>query len=250
MANYLDDVVGVVVTALKNKGLWDNLLWVTSSDNVGPVYPGGGANNFPLKSGKVSDWQGGVRVNAFVSGGFLPEAMQVTKTEGYIHLADWYGTFCGLAGVDATDARAAAANLPPVDIMDMWPLLSGQNTTSPRMDVPISNETLISGDYKILVGDVPQAGYTGPMYSDTSHAEGINLKAQCGDTGCLYNIKTDPEERNNLASAMPDILKDIRSKLAKRQATYFNPNRGNFWPGACDIATNKYSGFWESFLDL
>ena len=250
MVNYLDDVVGVVVTALKNKGLWDNLLWVTSSDNGGPVYPGGGANNFPLKGGKVSDWQGGVRVNAFASGGFLPEAMRGTKTEGYIHLADWYGTFCGLAGVDATDARAAAANLPPVDSMDMWPLLSGQNTTSPRMDVPISNETLISGDYKILVGDVPQAGYTGPMYPNTSHAEGINLKAQCGDTGCLYNIKTDPEERNNLADAMPEMLKGMRSKLAKYQATYFNPKRGILWPGACEVATNKYGGFWGPFLEL
>ena len=67
MVNYLDDVVGKLVAALKSRGMWDNLLFVTSSDNGGPVYPGGGANNYPLKGGKMGDWQGGIRVNAFVS---------------------------------------------------------------------------------------------------------------------------------------------------------------------------------------
>jgi len=100
MVNYLDDVVGVIVKALKSRGLWDNLLFVTSSDNGGPVYPDFGASNYPLRGGKVSDWQGGVRVNAFVSGGFLLETMRGKKTEGYIHLADWYGTFCGHVATD------------------------------------------------------------------------------------------------------------------------------------------------------
>jgi arylsulfatase B len=37
MVNHLDDTVGTVVGALKARGLWDNLLWVTMSDNGGPV---------------------------------------------------------------------------------------------------------------------------------------------------------------------------------------------------------------------
>jgi len=133
--------------------------------------------------------------------------------------------------------------------MDMWPLLSGQNTTSPRVDIPISVNTLISGDYKILVGDVQQAGYTGPMYPNSTSPEGINNIANCGDSGCLYNIKTDPQERDNLAASMPDVLKEMQSKLAKHQATYFNPNRGKLWPGACDVAQKKYGGFWGPFLN-
>ena len=249
MVNYLDDVVGQVVAALKSRGLWDNLLLVTSTDNGGPVYLSGGANNYPLKGGKMSDWQGGIRGNAFVSGGLLPEAVRGTKTEGYIHLADWYGTFCGLAGVDPTDTKAAQHNLPPVDSMDMWPLISGQNSTSPRVDIPASFHTLISGDYKILIDSVSEAGWTGPQYPNKTHPEGIPHIQNCGDSGCLYNIKTDPEERNNLASTMPDVLKNMRSKLAKYQATYFNPFRGFTWPGACETAMNKYGGFWGPFLD-
>lgn len=33
--------------------------------------------------------QGGVRVNAFVSGGYLPEPVRGTKQEGIVHVADW-----------------------------------------------------------------------------------------------------------------------------------------------------------------
>lgn len=97
MVNYLDDVVSDIVKALKDKDLWDNLLFVISSNNDGPEYFGGGTNNYPLRGRKMTSWQGGVRVNAFVSGGFLPEAQ---RGDGYIHLADWYGAFCKLAGVD------------------------------------------------------------------------------------------------------------------------------------------------------
>lgn len=59
--------------------MWDNTLMVVGSDNGGPIYPNGGANNYPLKGGKMSDWQGGVGVNASMSGGFLPEKMRGQK---------------------------------------------------------------------------------------------------------------------------------------------------------------------------
>ena len=97
-------------------------------------------------------------MNGFVSGGYLPEKMRGQKTDGYIHIADWYATFCNLAGVDPTDERAAEAKLPPIDSLNMWPMISGQNMTSPRVDIPATYSTLISGDYKILQGDVAQAG--------------------------------------------------------------------------------------------
>eukprot|EP01050_Picozoa_sp_SAG11_P019053 SAG11_NODE_2975_length_2798_cov_1.751019_2_plen_201_part_00 len=38
---------------------------------------------------------------------------------------DFYATFCGLAGVEVADEAAAARRLPPVDSLDMWPMLSG-----------------------------------------------------------------------------------------------------------------------------
>lgn len=84
--NYLDDQVGAldvvdvvnvvvevgrVVAALRARGLWDDMLFVMSSDNGGPLYFSGnlsappalhdieGANNFPLRGGKGSITEGG-----------------------------------------------------------------------------------------------------------------------------------------------------------------------------------------------
>lgn len=173
--------------------------------------------------------------------------MRGQKTDQYIHIADWFATFCFLAGIDPKDERAAKANLPPVDSLNMWPLVSGQNMTSPRVDIPISNKTLISGSYKILTGSVPQAGWTGPHYPNTSHPAGITHRQECG-TGCLYNIMEDPEERNDLAETEVKVLKDMQKKLADYQATYFNPNRGKESPEACAAALGKYEGFWGPFL--
>ena len=47
---------------------------------------------------------------------------------------------------------------------------------------------------------------------------------------------------------MPDVLAQMQKKLQKYQETYFNPDRGSAWPGACETAINKYGGFWGPFL--
>ena len=70
---------------------YDDLIIVFSTDNGGPIYNNGsaGANNYPLKGGKMNNWEGGIRGNSFVSGGFLPEAVRGTKFEGMVALWDW-----------------------------------------------------------------------------------------------------------------------------------------------------------------
>lgn len=42
MVACLDDIVGNLTQAFHQSGIWDNLLWVTASDNGGPLYVGGG----------------------------------------------------------------------------------------------------------------------------------------------------------------------------------------------------------------
>ena len=39
MINYVDTLIGRVVNALKAKGMWDDLLWISSADNGGPSEP-------------------------------------------------------------------------------------------------------------------------------------------------------------------------------------------------------------------
>jgi len=122
--------------------MWEQTLLVFSTDNGGPIYynGSGGGNNYPLKGGKLSNWEGGIRGNAFVSGGWLPPAVRGTKYDGLIALWDWYATFASLAGVDPTDFRAARAQLPPIDSIDMSAVLLGTAVHPPRLELPIATE--------------------------------------------------------------------------------------------------------------
>ena len=89
MLTCTDDATGRLVSALKTKGMWANTLMVWSSDNGGPQY--WGANNHPLRGGKGTDFQGGVRTAAFVAGGLLPPSVRGTVLHDPIHIADWSG---------------------------------------------------------------------------------------------------------------------------------------------------------------
>ena len=118
MVRWLDSAVGNVTDRLRARGMYDQSLIVFTADNGGPVYFGGssGANNYPLRGGKTSNWQGGIRVNAWASGGMIPAAMRGRKLEGLTAVWDVYATFSAVAGADPTDHRAAAAGLPPIDV--------------------------------------------------------------------------------------------------------------------------------------
>ena len=112
MTWYVDQKVGAVVAALRSAGLWNNTLFVLTADNGGAAFSetgyscsfcngGAGGNNWPLRGGKHSAWEGGVRVNGLVAGGALPLAMQGTTITGLVGIEDWYRTFCKLyCGID------------------------------------------------------------------------------------------------------------------------------------------------------
>ena len=158
MSAFLDESVKNVTTALKQGGFWDKLLLVFFSDNggahhpsvvcsvsshdaaldTGPVYAGGAATNYPMRGGKISLWNGGVRVNAFVAGGMIPEAVRGQTLSGLVHGCDWYATLLALARVDDADPAGVAAGLPAPDGIDQWPYISGAVGASQRTEVPIA----------------------------------------------------------------------------------------------------------------
>jgi len=173
MVTFTDTGIGKMVDALKNRSMWDNTLVVVSADNGGAQYLSpkgyqlwGSGNNLPLRGGKTSEFEGGIRVNSFVTGGLIPQKMRGTESDALIHFADWYGTFCYLAGLpDWHDTVAIANGLPDTDAINQWPVLSGQTTTSQRTEVQVSPVTLIdyAGKWKLIIGPDP-----GSINSDTT----------------------------------------------------------------------------------
>ena len=155
MVSVADNVTGHVVEILKAKNMWNDTILVVSADNGGASCQG---SNHPLKGSKGTFFEGGVRAVAFASGGLLPEKMQGKTTEGFIHIADWYTTFCKLAGVDPSDSGEGKF---PVDGLDVWPIITGENNSTPHDEIVLGyNYTgkgaIIVGDYKLIVG--PQKG--------------------------------------------------------------------------------------------
>ena len=159
-------------------------------------------------STQMTNWQGGTRVNAWVSGGYLQQVAPKQigkKLEGVTHVCDFYATFAYLAGQDPTDHRAAAANLPPIDSLNLWPYLSGQNDTSPRSDVYMDTSALLSWPWKVMTGNNSGGCWMGPNYPNGTVDPGCNTTVACGDTGCLFNVEEDPTEHHDVAKEQPEV---------------------------------------------
>ena len=69
-----DDVTAFEVTAaLVNAGVWDNTVLLFMTDNGGPLTH---TFNYPLRGGKHTYWEGGVRGESFVYSTLLPAKVQ------------------------------------------------------------------------------------------------------------------------------------------------------------------------------
>lgn len=79
--NLLDDIVGQIVDKLKENELWDDTLLIFTTDNGGSLdLDETAGNNYPLRGGKMSNLEGGIRATTFVSGGYseLPHQIQLS----------------------------------------------------------------------------------------------------------------------------------------------------------------------------
>ena len=226
-----DANIGRIEDALRGRGVWEQTLAVSFSDNGGQTdLSYGGGNNSPLKGGKGSEWEGAIRVAAWVAGGALPAAVRGTTQPGIVHVADWAATLCGLAGGSAAacaaDARAAAAGLPPSDSLNVWPMLSGTNATSPRTEFAASSNALVTARFKLIEGTaVGSASWQGALWPNASSpAHPINAVVMNCSSGCLFDVAADPGEHVDVAASHPAELADMRRRLAAWRTTFYSNN--------------------------
>ncbi|XP_077982545.1 arylsulfatase B-like [Glandiceps talaboti] len=124
MITAMDDAVGRVVEGLKSTKLWNDTILIFSSDNGGPQNADNEGNNWPLRGGKVSCWEGGTRAVTFVNSALLQKC-GYNNTQ-MIHVTDWFPTIIKLAGGTLDSSRDH-------DGYDVWPAISN-NDTSPRTE--------------------------------------------------------------------------------------------------------------------
>ena len=265
MVTALDEGVGNVSRALHEVGMLETTLIVFFADNGGPIVTSGfSGNNYPRKGGKTDDFEGGVRVAAFISGGFVPAALRGTVNHAYVHAVDWYATLCGLAGVVADDPHEG---LPPIDAIDQWPTLLIPNATwqdGIRQEMVLSytdscatsapsgcNAALIQGRYKVVTGHQGGSGFwTGPIHPNTSGpADPKRNLTACGTfsccDGCLYDIQADPSEHKNLQRAMPALYAQLHARLLALGATEYQTRY--IQPGLECITAEQAKRYYRGF---
>jgi hypothetical protein len=148
--------------------------------------------------------------------------------------------------VDPKDEAALAAGLPPVDGVDLWPMLSGANTTSPRAVVPLSNEVLIVGSLKYIQSSQSEGIWQSALYPNAS----TNCSAQDAvhtPGPLLFDIIKDPEERHNLIQSEPQAAARLAAQLKEIAATTFVRDRGKSDPAACAWKA-AHQNFWGPWL--
>jgi arylsulfatase A-like enzyme len=212
MVAALDEAVGQIASAINDSGRRKNTLIIFCSDNGGPR-PGTVTSNNPLRAGKTTLYEGGVRVAAFATwDGYIPSATLTTP----LHIVDWYPTLLKLAGASLRQKFA-------LDGVDLWPSLTSGKPSRHKEILLNSTPTvgaLRMGDWKLVVHN------TADMIAPRRRAN-RTMEAFAPRSDELFNLVEDPEEKKNLAGDQPDRLKKLRSRyeeLARQAAPPKNRN--------------------------
>ena len=218
MLKSLDESVGRVLARLKERGVDQKTFVIFASDNGGFIgidkrsgLTTPTTNNAPLRSGKGSCYEGGIRIPLIVR---WPGVTKPSLCDEPVIVMDLFPTLLAAAGLK-----------PPADLtldgLDLTPILKDTDTSLDRdalffhyphyyaTTTPVS--AVRSGDWKLL------------EYLEDDHIE-------------LFNLKDDLGETNNLAKTFPAKAAELRERIHRLReeigASMPTPNP-NFKTEAC-----------------
>lgn len=178
----MDDAVGKVRQALKEKGLADNTIILFTSDQ------GGYFENPPYRGKKQGEtlYEGGARVPFFVY---------------------WPGV-----------TKPGTINDSVVQTTDIFPTLAEISGGTPSDYENLDGVSLVSTikENNLLNRNEPIYGYRAyqDLYVSVREKEWKLLGYRSGDIR-LYNLAIDPTEKNDVVEQNPDIVKKLIKKLLK-----------------------------------
>lgn len=210
MVHSMDDAIGRLLDELDKLGFTENTIIVFTSDNGGNMYngvtdvlPNGDkymavpTSNRPLRGGKATMFEGGVRVPTIIS--YPGITKPGTLSESLIQSTDFYPTLLNLANIKVPKNHA-------LDGIDITETLKGNGIQRegiftyfphqpPVPDWLPTSISVHSDDWKLI----------------RLFHQGKNFKHDY----LLYNLKWDISEHNNLAKKYPDKVVQLDSLIQK-----------------------------------
>jgi arylsulfatase A-like enzyme len=200
----VDESVGRVLEKLDELGLAENTLVIFSSDNGGVgsyksigLDKNGITDNSPLKGGKGSLYEGGVRVPYVFrwKGKIEPGRTEATP----INSVDLYPTLLDLAGAEPPADQ-------PLDGVSYAKLLTGAQ--------PVERDGGLYWHFPGYLGAAENTWRTTPVGAIRSGDWKLMEFFEDGRVE-LYNLKDDIGESKNLADAEPEKVRQLQDKLRK-----------------------------------
>lgn len=184
----VDNSVGQVIAALKKAGVDKHTLVIFTSDNgpwLSKKHHGGSA--LPLRDGKFSTYEGGMREPC------------IMRWPGRIPAGKVCSEICGTIDVLPTFAKLAGTNVPTdrvIDGNDIWPLMAGRSGARSPHEA-----------YFYYKGTTLEAVRSGKWKLRRSKK---NIE--------LYDLQADISEKNNLAENHPDIVQRLTKTMQEFDA--------------------------------
>jgi arylsulfatase A-like enzyme len=185
MVEHMDQGIGKILAALDELKLTDNTLVIFTNDNGGERL----SDNSPFFHGKYSLWEGGIRVSAVVQ--WLGKISPGSVCSQPMITMDLTATILNVAS-----AKSQAA----LDGIDVMPMLMGKQQVAdrtlfwrlPRPDAKYGQRAARRGNWKYVY-----------------------------DRECdlLFDLASDPGERNNLARNEPNVVAELKAALDEWEKT-------------------------------
>lgn len=238
MVSAVDEAIQNVTAALDKKGMLENSIIIFSTDNGGPTEGGDaiGSSNYPLRGGKHTIWEGGIKGVSFIAGlngtggnydnlmngvDWMPTLLEIAESNVSPDLA-----LDGVSHLDALRSMDTASVPPPRNSFYIGHYDNNGEIDNNR---PISNGRGIRFDdgdgtkWKMLEnlvdGENIPSWITAENCNSGDNATG--LRPCCGDiclnefTGSLllFNISDDIGEEKNLAGdpAYSDVVAKLKA---------------------------------------
>ncbi len=210
----IDWSAGQILKALKDNGLEERTLVIFTSDN-GPwlSYGTHSGEAHPLREGKGTAWEGGVRVPCVMKWpGKIPAGKVIDKPAMSIDILP-------------TIAAITGATLPPneIDGRNMWPLLSGESS-APHHDAYYfyykQNEL-----HAVMSGDGRWKLYLPHRYRSLNGREGTDdgLPIDYDQNDLtemeLYDLDNDISESKNVIDQHPDMVQQLLAHVEEARST-------------------------------